>query len=99
MLPLSRRSFLSTSAALTTGAALAGSPAARAIEPIARNGQAKFKLSLAAYSYRELLSGAMPKLSLPSPSTLTQECCSPLNQKAIHHLLISMLQKLSKPKI
>ena len=60
----SRRSFLSTSAALTAGAALAGLPAARAIEPIARNGKAKFKFSLAAYSYRDLLSGMNPKLTM-----------------------------------
>lgn len=62
MLSLSRRSFLSSSAALTAGAALASS--ARAIEPIARNGVAKFKFSLAAYSYRELLSGMAPKLTM-----------------------------------
>ncbi len=64
MLPLSRRSFLSTSTAFTAGAALVGSPAVRAIEPIARNGQAKFKFSLAAYSYRDLLSGMAPKLTM-----------------------------------
>jgi sugar phosphate isomerase/epimerase len=63
-MPLSRRSFVSASAALT-GAALAGVPAAaRAIEPIARNGQAKFKFSLAAYSYRDLLGGMNPKLTM-----------------------------------
>ncbi len=38
--------------------------AATAIEPIARNGSAKFKFSLAAYSYRDLLSGAAPQLTL-----------------------------------
>ena len=64
MLPFSRRSFLSTSAAITAGAALAGAPAARAIEPIARNGKAKFKFSLAAYSYRDLLGGMTPKLTM-----------------------------------
>jgi len=64
MLPLTRRSFLSTSAALTAGAALAGTRAARAIEPIARNGKAKFKFSLAAYSYRDLLGGMNPKLTM-----------------------------------
>jgi sugar phosphate isomerase/epimerase len=62
MLSHSRRSFLSTSAALTAGAALTG--AARAIEPIARNGKAKFKFSLAAYSYRDLLGGMNPKLTM-----------------------------------
>jgi sugar phosphate isomerase/epimerase len=65
MLSHSRRSFLSISAALTAGAALAGvSPSARAIEPIARNGKAKFKFSLAAYSYRDLLGGMTPKLTM-----------------------------------
>jgi sugar phosphate isomerase/epimerase len=55
----------------TTGAtpcspAATSSPAstASAIEPIARNGQPKFKFSLAAYSYRELLKGESPKLTL-----------------------------------
>jgi sugar phosphate isomerase/epimerase len=39
-------------------------PRASAIEPIARNGKPKFKFSLAAYSYRELLIGKSPKLTL-----------------------------------
>lgn len=55
----SRRQFLAASSA---GLALAGTAAA--IEPIPRNGQPKFKLSLAAYSYRELLKGDSPKLTL-----------------------------------
>lgn len=64
-MPLSRRSFVSASAALTAGAALAAAPTAlRAIEPIARNGQPKFKFSLAAYSYRDLLGGMAPKLTM-----------------------------------
>ncbi len=37
---------------------------ARAIEPISRNGQPKFKFSLAAYSYRKLLTGPTPELTL-----------------------------------
>lgn len=37
---------------------------ASSIEPIARNGSPKFKYSLAAYSYRDLLTGASPKLTL-----------------------------------
>ena len=37
---------------------------AAAIEPIARPGKPKFKFSLAAYSYRDLLSGKSPKLTL-----------------------------------
>ena len=35
-----------------------------AIEPIKRNGSSRFKFSLAAYSYRDLLTGESPKLSL-----------------------------------
>ena len=61
---LSRRSFVSTSAALAAGAALSQFPSAQGIEPIARNGQAKFKFSLAAYSYRDLLGGMNPKLTM-----------------------------------
>jgi sugar phosphate isomerase/epimerase len=52
----SRRQFLSatTAAAAALAAGLSNS-SAPAIEPIARNGQTKFKFSLAAYSYRTLL--------------------------------------------
>ena len=58
-----RRQFLSSSLAAAATAALAGPVAA--IEPIARNGQPKFKFSLAAYSYRSLLSRArQPELTL-----------------------------------
>src|SRR6476469_9113145 len=64
MLSLSRRSFLSASASLAAGAALGTAMPARAIEPIARNGKAKFKFSLAAYSYRDLLGGMNPKLTM-----------------------------------
>ena len=54
---LSRRrfselAFASSAAAL---ASAAGGPALQAIEPIARTGSARFKFSLAAYSYRKLL--------------------------------------------
>ncbi|HUY36888.1 MAG TPA: sugar phosphate isomerase/epimerase family protein [Pirellulales bacterium] len=55
---VTRRDFLRNSSLVAT-AALAGDwtrGAARAIEPIARNGVAKFKFSLAAYSYRDLFS-------------------------------------------
>jgi sugar phosphate isomerase/epimerase len=55
-----RRQFLAATAAAST--ALAAT--AHAIEPIPRNGQPKFKFSLAAYSYRELLKGDSPKLTL-----------------------------------
>ena len=37
---------------------------AHAIEPIVRNGSTKFKFSLAAYSYRDLLTGKSPDLTL-----------------------------------
>ena len=56
-----RRQFL-TAAAATASAAIAAPLSA--IEPIPRNGQPKFKFSLAAYSYRELLKGDSPKLTL-----------------------------------
>ncbi len=60
-----RRRFLETcsfasAAALTTGLATG----AAAAEPIVRNGQPKFKFSLAAYSYRSLLQGKEPQLTL-----------------------------------
>ncbi len=45
---MTRRQFLSTSCLLTGAAALA-----RAVEPFARAGKARFQLSLAAYSFRE----------------------------------------------
>lgn len=58
---LNRRHFLACSSA----AALSGlATSARAIEPIGRNGQPKFKFSLAAYSYRSLLQGESPQLTL-----------------------------------
>lgn len=59
---LSRRSFVSKAIALGGAVTLAGSAAA--IEPIARNGEPKFKFSLAAYSYRDLLKAKEDKLSL-----------------------------------
>lgn len=64
-----RRDFLRTTSGLAAGA-LAGSlsfgAAGRspAIEPIARNGESKFKYSLAAYSYRSLLKGPDAPLTL-----------------------------------
>jgi sugar phosphate isomerase/epimerase len=56
-----RRQFL---AATSVAAAALAVPAVRAIEPIPRSGTPKFKFSLAAYSYRELLKGDSPKLTL-----------------------------------
>ncbi len=52
-----RRDFLKTAALATMPAAAAslGAATAHAIEPLKRNGAAKFKFSLAAYSYRNLL--------------------------------------------
>lgn len=58
---ISRRHFLAASAA---GLAVAAARSATAIEPIARNGLPKFKFSLAAYSYRDLLKAKPPKLTL-----------------------------------
>lgn len=58
---LHRRSFLGVAAA-ATATGMASQPAF-AIEPIERNETAKFKFSLAAYSYRGLLSGDSPKLT------------------------------------
>ena len=58
----SRRSFLLQATAVA-GAALATCNA-KAIEPIARNGEPKFKFSLAAYSYRERFSAKEDKLTL-----------------------------------
>lgn len=57
-----RRRFLATAGAALAGGSLI-QPAA-AIEPIRRPGAAKFKFSLAAYSYRDLLSGKNPSLTL-----------------------------------
>lgn len=63
-----RRQFLATS--VTAAAACAATPA-RAIEPIARVPGHQFKLSLAAYSYRNLLTGDPPKLTL---SDFIEDC-------------------------
>lgn len=61
-----RREFLRSAAAAGSTALVGGflPRAARAIEPIRREGGAKFKFSLAAYSYRDLLTGKQPKLTL-----------------------------------
>lgn len=61
----SRRSFFKTVAA---GAALTawsanGQPAS-ALEPVVRNGKSHLKLSLAAYSFRDLLGGDAPKMTI-----------------------------------
>lgn len=62
---LDRRRFLNVCAAAGTAVAATGiSSVASAIPPVPRNGTSKFKFSLAAYSYRELLGGASPKLTM-----------------------------------
>jgi len=68
--PIHRRRFLqylNYSAAWGVAACsglFCGASAARAVEPISRSGTPKFKFSLAAYSYRKLLSGKDPALTL-----------------------------------
>ncbi len=49
---------------LAAATSLATPSPARGIEPIERSGKSKFKFSLAAYSYRDLLTGKPPKLTL-----------------------------------
>ncbi len=63
MATINRRSFLATALAATAAAAAAARPAA-AIDPIRRRGRAKFKLSLAAYSFRSYLTGKRPRWTL-----------------------------------
>ena len=61
-----RRRFLCNcgSAVALAGGVVLTCDSAAAIEPIVRNGSPKFKFSLAAYSYRDLLTGTPPKLTL-----------------------------------
>lgn len=65
---LSRRDFFQRAALASSAAALScAAGTALAIEPIKRNGKPKFKFSMAAYSYRNLLQakgGAKPQLTL-----------------------------------
>jgi sugar phosphate isomerase/epimerase len=65
---VTRRGFLRSGATAAAGAGFLGvlpqMRVARAIEPIRRSGGAKFKFSLAAYSYRDLLNSKPPKLTL-----------------------------------
>lgn len=65
-LSANRRTFLrncaAASATLATGSWMTN--AARAIEPIVRDGKSFFKFSLAAYSYRDLLNSKPPKATL-----------------------------------
>src|SRR5262245_20893971 len=65
---LHRRDFLQAGALAGCSLATASlSKPVAAIEPIARNGRPKFKFSLAAYSYRDLL---LPKQGKPAQLTL-----------------------------
>jgi sugar phosphate isomerase/epimerase len=59
-----RRRFLGSLAAAAAGTAAVSRPAP-AIEPIARHGAPQFKLSLAAYSFRDLLTAKPPQMTLP----------------------------------
>ncbi len=63
MNPISRRNFL-TSAALAAAAPLVLSRSARAIDPIGRTRPSHLKLSVAAYSYRQLLTGKNPSMDM-----------------------------------
>jgi sugar phosphate isomerase/epimerase len=60
---INRRNFVLSTLA-SAGAATLAPSTARAIEPTARTAGHHFKLSLAAYSYRDLLTAKPPKLSL-----------------------------------
>jgi sugar phosphate isomerase/epimerase len=66
MRPLTRRDLLQrTAVALTVGCGdLAGPRPARAIPPIGRTRPSHLKLSIAAYSYRQYLTGRPPKIDL-----------------------------------
>jgi sugar phosphate isomerase/epimerase len=60
-----RRTFLlSTLAGAAAGAGVVHSPFGHAVEPVASSSRSHFKFSLAAYSYRDLLKGKNPKLTL-----------------------------------
>ena len=74
-----RRNFLRTAALVSTGAfggltAAALPPGAAAIEPITRNGTAKLKFSLAAYSYRNLLRGVRGESAELTLSDFIDDC-------------------------
>jgi sugar phosphate isomerase/epimerase len=64
---VSRRAILGSMAAAGVAAVFASPKPAEAIGPIARTGKPKFKFSLAAYSYRDLLA---PKKEAPAELTL-----------------------------
>ncbi len=60
---IDRRAFMISTLGSAAAVALRA-PAAKAIEPITRPPGSHFKYSLAAYSYRDLLTGKSPKLKL-----------------------------------
>src|SRR4051812_29075284 len=62
--PTDRRSFMLSTLAGAAGGAFVLHTPADAIEPIKRTAGSHFKFSLAAYSYRDLLKGNPPKLTL-----------------------------------
>jgi sugar phosphate isomerase/epimerase len=70
---LHRRQFLQASTA-ASAALLASATPARAIQPIPRSGEAKFKFSLAAYSYRELLQPKQGKLPVLTLKDFIDDC-------------------------
>src|SRR5688572_8879605 len=55
--PTSRRDMLRAGVALAAGGLVATAASAAAIDPVRRNGAAKMKLSCAAYSFRDRLTG------------------------------------------
>ncbi len=66
---LSRRRFLATSSL-----ALLAAPFAGAVQPFARSGAPRLRLSLAAYSFRDFFTeGAKPKADIPADRALTME--------------------------
>lgn len=75
---LHRRTFLQTASSLVLTAAggTALAPAAGAIEPIRRNGQPKFKFSLAAYSYRSLLQGSQGQPARLTLHDFVEDCAA-----------------------
>ena len=80
---LTRRSFL----ALTAAGAAVSSRSVQAIEPIPRHGAARIKLSLAAYSFRSLLTG--PKKSMTLDDFIDRAAAWDLGCGRAHLLLLS----------
>ena len=57
---LNRRNFLKAAGLSLAGAGVLGAPLARAIEPLARTGPARFRVSLVAYSFRDSFAAKDP---------------------------------------